>query len=526
MQTIKKRHWSERVFWTFAVIASVAVSSFLVYNTWLKWIETPVIVTFSEKSTPVWNIPFPTVTICTDIKIRRTNFDYTSVWQQLNDENTYKKFPNVSDVEKLYVLSPLCDGLPKYLDEYIQLNGLSAKLADADERFWPLAKRYAPTLKDILANCSWRRDSYNCSDLFHEVLTDEGICFSFNLQNASELYNENLLHEHFHVTRHNQPSYFWNHRIPPNMTEQMIYPRRVYVGSEGLRFELVLNRRDKDFVCSGPVQSYKIQISSSDDHPHMHRNFYRIPMSHDIVMSVHPNIMNSTDQLIANYDKKKRQCIDAEKKEKKLHAFKKYTQRNCQLNQLSYRQNDECGCVAYWIPRAPNQTICRSAEKLKCIEPIESEAVLGVWNGSQISFECIPSCRSVSYDAEISMSEYELNEYEFYTKKKQAPRHEIVKSRVLITFKDDQFLASRRAEMYSDVDFIANCGGILGLFMGFSILSIVEMVYFSTLRIGCSLRKRRQIKKRRLKQLKIIDELNGDGNVQHSEYDNVPKMTY
>lgn len=509
---------------------------FLILNSNLIYLcnyqqNTPVIVTFSEKSTYVYEIPFPTVTICTDIKIRRTNFDYTHVWQQLNDKNKYKKFPNVSDVEKLYVLQPLCNDAPKYLDEYVKLNRLKAKLADADERFWSLAKRYAPTLKDIISNCSWRRDPYNCSDLFHEVLTDEGICFSFNLQNASELYKEDMLHKHYHVTRHNKSSYYWNERIPPNMTEDMIYPRRVYVGSEGLRFELILNRKDKDFVCSGPVQSFKIQISSSDDQPHMHRNFYRIPMLHDIVMSVHPNIMNSNEQL-DSIELEKRQCANVKKDNRQLHTLKKYTQRNCQLDELLYRQNDSCNCVAYWIPRLYNHTICRSAKDLKCIEPIESDAVIKNWNGSQISFNCLPACRSISYDAEISMAEYELDEYEFQTKNKQpSGRKDILRSRVLITFKDDQFLASRRAEMYTKIDFIANCGGILGLFMGFSILSIVEMVYFSTLRIGCSLRKRRQVKKRRLKHLKIIDELNGGGNVHegsphHSEYDNVPKMTY
>lgn len=509
---------------------------------------------FSEKTKPVYEIPFPTVTVCTDIKIRRTNFDYTDVWQKLNDENAYKKFPNVSDVEKLYVLQPLCDDLPTYLDDYIKLNGLSARLADADERFWPLAKRYAPTLKDIMSNCSWRRDPYNCSDLFHEVLTDEGICFSFNLQNASELYKEETLHKHFHVTRHNKPSYYWNGHIPPNMTEQMIYPRRVYVGNEGLRFELILKRNDKNYACSGPVQSFKIQISSSNDHPHMHRNFYRIPMSHDVVMSVHPNIMNSTDELIKRHESDERQCIDAKEDDRQLNAFKIYTQRNCQLSALLYRQNEKCHCVAYWLPRNQYQRICRSAENFKCIESIESDEVLRIWNGSHVSFDCLPSCRSISYDAEISMAEYELNDYELWTKNKQSPRDSILKSRVLITFKDDQFLASHRAQMHTITDFIAECGGILGLFihlylfhlsvkqysfkrlftglfMGFSILSIVEMVYFSTLRIGCSLRKRRQIKKRRLEQLKIIDELNGGRNVhegspQHSEYDNVPKMTY
>lgn len=277
----KKRHWSERIFWTFVVITSIAVCSYLIYNTWLKWQNTPVIVTFSEKSTPVYEIPFPSVTICTDIKIRKTNFDYGQVWHELNDAQRYRKFPNASDVEKLYVLSPLCDKLPKYLNDYIEMNDLSATLADADEQFYRLAKRYAPALTDVLQECKWRRDPINCSDIFNEVLTDDGICFSFNLLNSSELYHEEFLHEHYHVTRHDKPSYYWNGVVPSNLNEDMIYPRRVLTGSEGLRFELILPMRDKDYVCSGPVQSFKIQLHSSYEHPQMHRNFYRYECVYD-----------------------------------------------------------------------------------------------------------------------------------------------------------------------------------------------------------------------------------------------------
>lgn len=421
-------------------------------------------VTFSEKSTPVYEIPFPTVTICTDIKIRKTNFNYGQVWHELNDINKYKTFSNVSDVEKMYVLAPLCDKLPKYLNEYIELNDLTASLTDADDRFYGMAKRYAPTVDDVLQECKWRRDPINCRDIFHEVLTDDGICFSFNLLNASELYHEDFLHEHYHVTRHNKPSYYWNGIVPSNLTEDMIYPRRVLTGSEGLRFELILPMRDKDYVCSGAVQSFKIQLHSSYDHPQMHRNFYRIPMSHDIIMSVHPNIMNSTDQLIQNYQKDKRQCIDAERDKRFLLFSKRYTQRNCQLQAFAYRTNKQCDCVPYGVPRQKNQTICRSADEMRCAQYVESESVLNIWNGKSIDFNCMPSCRSISYDAEISMSDFEHRNYDIemnkYSKGQQGNFRKI--SRVLITFKDEQFFASRRAEMYSKTDFIASCGGILG----------------------------------------------------------------
>ena len=50
-------------------------------------------------------------------------------------------------------------------------------------------------------------------------------------------------------------------------------------------------------------------------------------------------------------------------------------------------------------------------------------------------------------------------------------------SNLNIFFKEDHFIAMQRSELYGWVDFIANCGGLVGLFMGFSLLSIIESVY-------------------------------------------------
>jgi hypothetical protein len=56
------------------------------------------------------------------------------------------------------------------------------------------------------------------------------------------------------------------------------------------------------------------------------------------------------------------------------------------------------------------------------------------------------------------------------------------RSAAAIFFKDDDFLYSKRSELHSSTDFIANFGGILGLFLGVSILSLVEIVYFMAFR--------------------------------------------
>lgn len=52
----------------------------------------------------------------------------------------------------------------------------------------------------------------------------------------------------------------------------------------------------------------------------------------------------------------------------------------------------------------------------------------------------------------------------------------------MLFFKEDQFISLKRAELFGITDFIANVGGLLGLFMGVSLLSIVEIFYFCTIR--------------------------------------------
>jgi hypothetical protein len=50
---------------------------------------------------------------------------------------------------------------------------------------------------------------------------------------------------------------------------------------------------------------------------------------------------------------------------------------------------------------------------------------------------------------------------------------------IYIVFKETKFMTLLRSERYGFIDFISNCGGLMGLFMGISILSIVEIFYYT-----------------------------------------------
>ena len=60
---------------------------------------------------------------------------------------------------------------------------------------------------------------------------------------------------------------------------------------------------------------------------------------------------------------------------------------------------------------------------------------------------------------------------------------------LMISFKDSNFVPLKRTYLYNNADFLVACGGLLGFFMGISFLSLVEIVYFWTLRLCWNIRR-------------------------------------
>lgn len=52
----------------------------------------------------------------------------------------------------------------------------------------------------------------------------------------------------------------------------------------------------------------------------------------------------------------------------------------------------------------------------------------------------------------------------------------------MVSFKYEKFIPMKRVEMLFISDFVANFGGLFNLFMGASLLSIIEIIYYSTVR--------------------------------------------
>lgn len=48
----------------------------------------------------------------------------------------------------------------------------------------------APTIEDILVFCRFRDKTTNCSDLFDPIVTEDGLCYTFNTLNAIDVVSD------------------------------------------------------------------------------------------------------------------------------------------------------------------------------------------------------------------------------------------------------------------------------------------------------------------------------------------------
>lgn len=142
--TDKKLHWHEKLFWAIALSLSIIACSWLIFDSYRKWQAAPVIVSFSEKFMNIWQIPFAAVTIC---PIGGTT--------PLNDKYNSTKDTKIKSLE----------------------TGL---------------KNFSGSVEERITQAKWRNIDMNSSDLFTEIATEEGFCWTFNMMNFDDLFQEEV----------------------------------------------------------------------------------------------------------------------------------------------------------------------------------------------------------------------------------------------------------------------------------------------------------------------------------------------
>uniref|UniRef100_A0A0A9XCD9 Sodium channel protein Nach n=1 Tax=Lygus hesperus TaxID=30085 RepID=A0A0A9XCD9_LYGHE len=470
----------EKAWWAAMLACCVVGNAYLIHKVWVKWNHSPVIVSFAETAMPVWEVPFPTITICSSIKSDVESFNFTKHFNQMmnNKKNGDNITTNISerDFQSMSDMSLICD-------EPILVEGAEDFVNESAIEF---LMDVGPELNETSLVCQFDDEAItNCSDYFTKTFLDEGVCYSFNMLSPTQLFDQShgsnpYFEEHFYDS-----SWSLGKGYASDSDLQSSYPRRVLSAGARSSMSVVLQYRSRDFdsLCRGPIGGFKVLLNNPAEFPLSRELYWRSPPGEELILMVQPKIMTTSDGL-RPYDPKIRQCYF--QGERYLHYFQVYTQRNCEVECLTNFTLNECGCVAFYMPRKPSTPLCGAAKK-SCM--IDAQSALRTYEIEAVRKEsinskcnCLQACQSIQFDAETSQSQLDAVKVLTAFGDNASEIDGLEVARVKIFFKDKQFIPSRRSELFGVVDFLANCGGLLGLFCGISILSICELVYYITIR--------------------------------------------
>ncbi|XP_045478144.1 pickpocket protein 28-like [Harmonia axyridis] len=474
---IKSSTWIERFWWIIIFILGIAGSCWMVYKITDKWITTPVLVSLATREDIIDGIPFPAVTICPETKISRKYLNYTDVLVarnnfEMNENILFDAMAAVCLPENHLYFSPHLSRSINYA-EFFQAH----KAVDLDYSY-----------------CVWMGQEKNCSEILTPILTDQGLCYSFNMYDVRDIYSDLNTMNYYEKQSNRRRDWNPDTGFSDAADLENMYPRRALLNGaqSSLVVVLLTDKEDIDYACRDfSTQGMRVTLHTASRIPRLGQVFFSVGLDRLTTVSVNPTVTETSDK-IRNYSPEKRGCFFGY--ERNLKYFRFYSQSSCNFECWTNYTISKCGCVDFYMPRDSETKDC-NLEKRFCLENARvtynadilrerlNKGKKGQGNATTIC-NCMPLCSDLTYNAEVSTSEWIFNdEDEVFVDGMREAMSRNRASAIKIFFKDMYFLPNRRDELYGTSDMISNIGGALGLFTGFSLVSLAEIIYFMSVKL-------------------------------------------
>ncbi|XP_055308679.1 pickpocket protein 28-like isoform X2 [Sitodiplosis mosellana] len=467
----RRLHWSERLWWLVFVGVSVCLCGLMIRGVWIQKLEDPVKLDMAKDGNDRI-IPFPTVTICPETKTVRSKLDVT---------RAVKTSANLSAIEitRINALAHIC---PRLSDSIEYTDNLTT------DAIYDTIQDIAPRMIQSEMRCVWQVQWKKCSKLFVPTLTEEGLCFAFNALNVHDIYTDdftfrlapemmNMNNNDLNVSGWTLDSGYANESAGDNYPFQSAQLEEV----NRLILTVASFRSDMDYQCRGIDQGHKLFLTTPGETLTPSRKYVRLPILTLNMVEIIPSVITATE-VVRDFEPHQRKCFYSF--DRPLRFFKIYTKINCEEECLANFTRIECGCVKFSSPRDKHTKICGGAS-VKCYK-LAKRKLFTSSNGKAFydKCNCLPSCTYVGYDAVISRTDIDLETLKQISKRFS---EEFCLTTSILRFKSLRSLnvkSMNRKELYTfTTDFLAVCGGLLGLFLGVSVLSIFELIYYLTLRL-------------------------------------------
>lgn len=177
-------------------LISISGLIFYVREIFIKYFIDPDI-GLSEKLKQAQEVPFPSITICSPLVLKNNLTKLMEYYEHYTSTNGSIMHLSVSEQNFLAAKSQVC--------ALVFHEMVDKGTKDRDERnFVKLLEEGAPSIDETFSRCSIKYSPVDCKSILNRVITDLGMCYTFNLQNFKTIFNGDDISSDFYSYKSNE----------------------------------------------------------------------------------------------------------------------------------------------------------------------------------------------------------------------------------------------------------------------------------------------------------------------------------
>ncbi|KAM7349141.1 uncharacterized protein ACRADG_008200 [Cochliomyia hominivorax] len=161
------------------IVMGVAFATYVCTFILIWFLRDPTVTAFDTQKYTVFNVPFPSVAVCSNNKFSRQAIrNYAiNITQQSWDCNPPEYWEH-----KLELLSGLLNTDSIDFDEALKLHNQLESIFQETFNTREILKMLAPKCEDLVLECFWSGRKFNCQEQFQFMAFVDGACCVFNYQ--------------------------------------------------------------------------------------------------------------------------------------------------------------------------------------------------------------------------------------------------------------------------------------------------------------------------------------------------------
>jgi hypothetical protein len=177
-----------RIFWAIAFILSIFGMSYYAYGVYRKFTISPDI-GLTVHLISIREIPFPAITICSPLFARDSLANFSNFYSELSANNG--KSPILSQIEQNYLAASVQACSPASANSVLKSCQNRTNFHTSKLLF-----NASLAVNEQFAACRYKKKYINCEDLLHRILTNNGYCYTLNMQ-LHTIFNRDVVSDDF-----------------------------------------------------------------------------------------------------------------------------------------------------------------------------------------------------------------------------------------------------------------------------------------------------------------------------------------